>query len=331
MRIGSRWVAVLFLTVSFASLIEAQQAAKVVRLGVMGAVSGNPSSAARFEAFRQGMRDLGYTEGKNLALEYGTAGGQSERLPEFANELVRIKVDVIVVAGGLRPIRAAKNATRTIPIVMLGVGADPVAAGIIESLGRPGGNVTGLTTLSRELAGKRLEMFKEAIPRLARVAVLYDPAVRPNVVEAKDVLPVAARALGLTVQPWEIRDAEGFHGVFAALNKQRPDGLYVPAGLLMNANEKRIVSFTMTSRFPSVHSGPEAVDAGGFMFYGADYADSHRRGAIYVDKILKGAKPAELPVEQPTKFEFAVNLKTAKQLGLIIPPHVLARADRVIK
>ena len=331
MRTGSRWVAVLFLIVSFASLIEAQQPAKAVRLGVLGAVSGNPSSAARFEAFRQALRDLGYTEGKNLVFEYRTTAGEFERLPELANELVRIKVDVIVVAGGLRPIRAAKNATRTIPIVMLGVGADPVAAGIIESLGRPGGNVTGLTTLSRELAGKRLEMFKEAIPRLARVAVLYDPAVRPNVVEAKDVLPVAARALGLTVQPWEIRDAEGFQTVFAALNKQRPDGVYVSAGPLMGANEKRIVDFVLKSRFPSIHSVAELVDAGGFMFYGADYADSHRRGAIYVDKILKGAKPAELPVEQSTKFELAVNLKTARQLDLIIPPHVLARADRVIK
>jgi putative ABC transport system substrate-binding protein len=216
---------------------------------------------------------------------------------------VRIKVDLIVVAGGLRPIRAAKNATKTIPIVMLGVGADPVAAGIVESLGRPGGNVTGLTTLSRELAGKRLEMFKEAIPRLARVAVFYDPAVRPNVVEATDVLPAQARSLGLTIQPWEIRNAEGFHTVFAALNKQRPDGVYVPAGPLMGANERRIIEFTLKSNLPSIHSVAEPVDAGGFMFYGADYADSHRRAAIYVDKILKGAKPADLPVEQPSRFE----------------------------
>ncbi len=305
---------------------------KITRLGVLGAVSGAPSSAVRFEAFRQALRDLGYTEGKNLVFEYRTTtAGEFERLSDLATELVRLKVDAIIVAGGLRPIQAAKRATKTIPIVMLGVGADPVAAGLVESLGRPGGNVTGLTTLSRELAGKRLEMFKYAIPRLARVAVLYDPAVRPNVVEAKDVLPVAARALELTIQPWEVRDAEAFKTVFAALNKQRPDGVYVPAGPLMGANEHRIVEFTLNSRFPSIHSVAEPVDAGGFMFYGAHYADSYRRAAIYVDKILKGAKPADLPVEQPNRFELVINLKTAKQIGLTIPPNVLARADRVIR
>ncbi len=241
---------------------------------------------------------------------------------------MRLKVDIIVVAGGARLIRAAKNATKTIPIVMAGAGADPVEAGLVESLARPGGNVTGLTNLSRELGGKRLELLKEAVPKLARVAVLYDPAIPASVLEVKEVLPVAARALGLTIQPWEVRAADDFEKVFAALNKQRPDGLYVSGGPLMRANQKRIVGFALKSRLPSVYSNREAVDAGGLMSYGADLADSYRRVAYYVDKILKGAKPADLPVEQPTKFELVINLKTAKQIGLTIPPKVLARADR---
>ena len=215
---------------------------------------------------------------------------------------------------------------------MAGQGSDPVEAGFVESLARPGGNVTGLTNLARELGGKRLELLKEAVPKLARVAVLYDPANPPSVLEVKEVLPVAARALGLTIQPWEIRDADGFERVFAALNKQRPDGLYVlGAGPLMRANEKRIVGFALKSRLPSMYNNREAVDAGGLMSYGADLADSYRRVAYYVDRILKGAKPADLPVEQPTKFELVINLKTAKQIGLTIPQSMLYRADKVIK
>ena len=245
---------------------------------------------------------------------------------------MRLKVDIIVVAGGARLIRAAKNATKTIPIVMVGLGSDPVEAGLVESLARPGGNVTGLTNLTRELGGKRLELLKEAVPKLARVAVLYDPAVPRHVLEVKEVLPVAARALRLTLQPWEVRAADGFEKVFAALNKQRPDGLYVPGGgPLMSANRKRIVGFALKSRLPSMYYDREFVDAGGLMSYGADLADSYRRVAYYVDRILKGAKPADLPVEQPTKFEFVINLKTAKQIGLTIPPEVLARRTRLIK
>ena len=257
--------------------------------------------------------------------------GSVDRFPELAAELVRLKVDIIVVSGGTRLILAAKNATKTIPIVMTGGGIDPVEAGLVESLARPGGNVTGLTNLNRELGGKRLELLKEAVPKLARVAVLYDPTSPVNALEVKEVLPVAARALGLTVQPWEVRDADGFEKVFAALNKQRPDGLYVLGGPLMNANRKRIVGFALKSRLPSVYSDREFVDAGGLMYYGADLADSYRRVAYYVDKILKGAKPADLPVEQPTKFELVINLKTAKQIGVTIPPEVLARASRLIK
>ena len=220
---------------------------------------------------------------------------------------------------------------RRFPSLWWALGSDPVKAGLVESLARPGGNVTGLTNLSRELGGKRLELLKEAVPKLARVAVLYDPAIPSSVLEVKELLPVAARALGLTLQPWEVRAADGFEKVFAALNKQRPDGLYVSAGPLMLANRKRIVGFALKSRLPSMYSNREAVDAGGLMYYGADLADSYRRVAYYVDRILKGAKPADLPVEQPTKFEFVINLKTAKQIGLTIPPEVLARANRLIR
>ena len=236
-----------------------------------------------------------------------------------------------MVAGGAEQVRAAKNATKTIPIIMVGSGTDPVVAGLVESLARPGGNVTGLTRLSRELGGKRLELLKEAVPKLARVAALYDPTVRAQVLEVKELLPAAAHALGLTVQSWEIRTADDFEKVFAALSKGRPDGLYVLGGPLMNANRKRITGFALKSRLPSIYNGKDFVDEGGLLSYGADLAASHRRVAVFIDKILKGAKPADLPVEQPTKFEFVINLKTAKQIGLMIPPNVLARADRVIR
>ena len=238
-----------------------------------------------------------------------------------------------MVAGADRLIRVVKNTTKTIPIVMTGGGSDPVEAGLVESLARPGGNVTGLTTLNSELGGKRLELLKEAVPKLARVAVLYNPASSPGTTrEVKEVLPVAARALGLTIQPWEVRAAEDFDKVFAAISKWRPDGLYVGSrNPLMAAYEKRIVGFALKSRLPSAYDRREAVDAGGLMSYGADLADRYRRIATYVDKILKGAKPADLPVEQPTKFELVINLKTAKQIGVTIPPEVLARANRLIK
>ena len=285
----------------------------------------------RAEAIRVALRERGYIEGQNIATEYRYAEGKLDRLPELAAELVRLKVDIIVVSGGDPLIRAAKNATKTIPIVMTGGGTDPVEAGLVESLARPGGNVTGLTNLVRELGGKRLELLKEAVPKIARVAVLYDPANPPNVREVKEILPVAARALELTIQPWEVRSADDFDRVFAALSKQRPDGLYVTGGLVMTANQKRIVGFALKSRLPSVYGRREFVDAGGLMSYGADQAENYRRVAYHVDRILKGAKPADLPVEQPKKFEFIINLKAAKQIGLTIPPEVLARANRLIK
>jgi putative ABC transport system substrate-binding protein len=310
--------------------VSAQQAKIVTRIGYLS--SGDPASESpRSEAIRLALRELGYIEGQNIATEYRYSEGKLDRLPELAAELVRLKVDIIVVAGGEGPIRAAKNATKTIPIVMLGAGFDPVEAGFIESLARPSGNVTGLTTLSRELGGKRLELLKEAVRKVAHVAVLYDPANRGTARDVKEEIPVAARALGLTVRSWEVRGTNGFEKVFAALNKERPDGLYVTPGPLMDANQKRTVGFALKSRLPSVYTRGEAVDAGGLMSYGANLADSYRRVAYFVDRILKGAKPADLPVEQPTKFELVINLKTAKQIGITIPSEVLARANRLIK
>jgi putative ABC transport system substrate-binding protein len=327
-------VGIVTLVITFVmcgAVAEAQQPKKVPRIGYLS-VSDAATESTRFEGIRLALRERGYIEGQNIAIEYRYAEGKRDRFPELAAELVRLKVDIIVVAGGDIPIRAAKNATKTIPIVMTGAGLDPVEAGLVESLARPGGNVTGITNLTGELTGKRLELLKEAVPKLARVAVLYDPAIPASVLEVKEVLPDAARALGLTVQPWEVRAVDDFGRVFAALNKQRPDGLYVPRrGPLMSANQKRIVGFALKSRLPSVYGNREDVDAGGLMYYGADLADSYRRIATYVDRILKGAKPADLPVEQPTKFELVINLKTAKQIGLTIPPEVLARASRLIK
>jgi putative ABC transport system substrate-binding protein len=248
---------------------------------------------------------------------------------------VRLKVDIIVVAGGGGLILSTTNATKTIPIVMVGGGVDPVEAGFVESLARPGGNVTGITNLTGKLGGKRLELLKEAVPKVRRVAVLYDPATLAtpaSVLTMKEVLPAAARGLGLTLQPWEVRSGDDFDKVFAAMGKQRPDGLYVTgAGSVLRANRKRVVGFALKSRLPSVHENREALDAGGLMYYGADVADSYRRVAYFVDRILKGAKPADLPVEQPMKFEFVINLKTAKQIGLTIPQWTLMKADKVIK
>jgi putative tryptophan/tyrosine transport system substrate-binding protein len=314
--------------VGCAAVVEAQQSKKLPRIGYLSGVDPARESA-RAEAFRLALGELGYIEGQNVAIEYRYAEGKRDRYPELAAELVRLKVDIIVGPSGSAPIRAAKNATKTIPIVMMSLAADPVEAGFVESLARPGGNVTGLTTLSRELGGKRLELLKEAVPKLARVAVLYDAAA-PSTAQVKEDLLVAARALGLTVRFWEVRDAGGFERVFAALSKQRPEGLYVPPSPLMTANEKRIAGFALKSRLP-MYSNSEAVDAGGLIYYGADLADSYRRAAWYVDKILKGAKPADLPVEQPMKFELVINLKTAKQIGLTIPQSMLYRADKVIK
>jgi putative ABC transport system substrate-binding protein len=309
---------------------EAQQPKKVPRIGYLSAFDPARESA-RSEAIWLALRERGYVEGQNIASEYRYAEGKRDRLPELAAELVGLKVDIIVAAGGDLPIQAAKNATKTIPIVMLGSPNDPVAAGFVESLARPGGNVTGVSNLSRELGGKRLELLKEAVPKATRVAVLYDLANTNSVREVKELLPSAAHALKLTVQSWEVRAANDFDRFFAEMGKQRPDGFYVTSGPLMRDNQKRIVGFALKSRLPSMYNSREYADAGGLMSYGADLVDSYRRVAYYVDRILKGAKPADLPVEQPMKFELVINLKTAKQIGLTIPPEVLARANRLIK
>jgi putative tryptophan/tyrosine transport system substrate-binding protein len=322
-------VALCAMLLALCSSAAAQQPKKVPLIGYLSPFDPATESAPA-EAIRLALRELGYIEGQNIAIEYRYAEGKLDRLPELAAELVRLKLDIIVVSGGGRPVREAKNATKTIPIVMAGLPADPIELGLVESLARPGGNVTGLSSLSRELAGKRLELLKEAVPKIARVAVLYEP-IGGSLREVKEALPVAARGLGLTLQSWEVRATDDFEKVFAALNKQRPDGLYVSAGPLMINNQKRTAGFALKSRLPSMYGNRERVEAGGLMSYGADIADSYRRIAYYVDKILKGVKPADLPIEQPTKFELVINLKTAKQIGLTIPQSLLYRADKVIK
>jgi len=328
-RTAIQRLAILFLTT--ASLAHAQQPKKVRRIGYL-ANTDPASDLTRAEGVRLGLRELGYIEGQNITIEYRYAEGKRDRAPELLAELVRLKVDIIVVAGGTSWIRAAKNVTKTIPIVMTGAGDDPVEAGLIDSLARPGGNVTGVTSLNRELGGKRLELLKEAVPKLARVAVLYEAASPSSVVEVKEDLPAAARALKLTLQLWEVRAVDDFERVFTALSKQRSDGLYVTgSGSVMGANEKRIAAFALKSRLPSVYSDKEAAEAGGLMSYGADQAERYRRIAYYVDRILKGTKPADLPVEQPMKFEFVINLKTSKEIGLTIPPDLLARATKIIR
>ena len=323
-------LALCALLVAFGCSAEAQQAKKVPRIGYLS--SRDPANdSSRSEAIRRALHDLGYIEGQNIAIEYRYADGKRERFLELATELVRAKVDVIVIAGGDLPVQAAKDATRTIPIVMTGGGPDPVAAGFVQSLARPGGNITGLTLLVIDLAGKRLELLKETVPKTNRVVALYDPKNPASVTEVKETLSAAARPLSLIIQPWEIRAAEEIERKFNSQTNERPDALYVSTSALLNTNQKRIASFALKNRLPSVFGRREYVENGGLMYYGADVSDSYRRVAWYVDRILKGAKPADLPVEQPSKFELVINLKTAKQIGLTIPPNVLARADKVIR
>ena len=331
-RTAIRRLATFFLTT--ASCAEPQQPKKVPRIGFLSAVDAGTEST-RAEEFRLALRERGYMEGPNIAIEYRYADGKRDRFSEIAAELVRLKVDIIVVAGGGGMILAAKNATNTIPIVMMGGGVDPVEAGFVESLARPGGNITGITNLGGQLGGKRLELFKEAVPKLVRIAVLYDPAALStpaSVVDVKEVLPATARALKLTVRSWEVRSVDDFEKIFAGMKKERPDGLFVNSGAgIIRPNVKRIAEFALKSRLPSMFQNSVAVDAGGLMSYGADQAESYRRVAYYVDRILKGAKPADLPVEQPMKFEFVINLKTAKAIGLTIPQWTLMKATKVIQ
>jgi ABC-type uncharacterized transport system substrate-binding protein len=307
---------------------EAQQ--RVARIGYL---TTQPAAldSDRKQEIRRALQALGYIEGQNISMEYRSAEGKLDRLPGLAAELVNLKVDVILVAGGYRPILEAKNATKTIPIVMVGGGTDPVEAGLIESLARPGGNITGYINISGYLGGKRLELLKEAVPKLARVAILYEANNRRNMLEFKEVLLASARALNLTILRREVRSGNDFDRVFAAIDRERPDGIFVLGGPLMNRTQGRTAAFAIKSRLPSMYDNRDAVDVGGLMYYGADIMESYERVASFVDKILKGRKTADLPVEQPTKFELVVNLKTAKQIGLTIPPEVLARANRLIK
>ncbi len=316
------FLVILVLLLGFGAMAEAQQPAKIPRIGYLFTGLLPP------QEFLQGLHELGYIEGKNIVIEYRGAEGKEDRLPDLALDLVRLKVDVIVAPGGAAT-RAAKGATKTIPIIFM-QGSDPVADGLVASLARPGGNVTGITTLSSELTGKRLELLKETFPKVSRVAVLIRAANPASASRLKE-MEVAARALGVHLQPLEVQGPNDFDSAFQTATRGRADALVELPNPLFHQNRKRIVEFTAKSRLPAIFHSRDFVDAGGLMCYGENDADSLRRLASYVDRILKGASPANLPVEQPIKFELVINLKAAKQIGLTIPPNVLARADRVIK
>ena len=303
---------------------EAQQAAKVPRIGYVS-VSGDPQNPGRLvEAFRQGLRDLGYNEGKNIEVEYRYAAVEPDRVSAFVAELVQLKVDVLI-SSSATAIRAAKQATQTIPIVMV-ASFDPVEAGIVESLARPGGNITGVTRFGQELSGKRLELFKEAVPKISRVGVLAAEGSALKVYEA------AARAQKIAFESLEIRGPNpDLEGIFQAAIKGRVNALITHGSVQINRYQKQIVELALKNRLPSMFEGSTWVQIGGLLSYSSDQVGDFKRAAVYVDKILKGAKAADLPVEQPMKFEFAINLKTAKQIDVTIPPNVLARADKVIK
>jgi putative ABC transport system substrate-binding protein len=302
---------------------EAQQSAKVRRIGVLRADSPPNLSA---ETFQQAMRDLGYVEGKNIFIEYRYAEGKVDRLPNLAEELVRLNVDVIWALGPA--VSHAKNATKTIPIVITHVG-DPVGSGLVASLARPGGNITGLSSLSPELSGKRVELLKKVIPKLSRVA-FFGNSTAPAKQSLKET-EVAAGALGLQIQYLEVQSPKEIEPAFQAASTGRAQAVIILRNPLTAIHHVRIAELAIKNRLPTMYADREFVEAGGLMSYGADYTFMYRRVAVFVDKILKGTKPADLPVEQPTKFELVINLKTAKQIGLTIPPNVLARADKVIR
>jgi len=308
-------------------LAQAQQPKKVSRIGFLSATS--PSAiAARTEALRQGLRELGYVEEKNIVIEYRYAEGNLDHLSELAAEMVRLKVDVIVSAGP--PVtRAAKQATVTIPIIMA-FDNDPVGNGFVASLARPSGNITGLSTHYPEISGKQVELMKEIVPRLARVAV-FGNSIQPGNPQALRETELAAGALGVQLQYLDIRSPKDIETVFRAASKGRADAVLVLGNIVVTSHPKKFVELSAKSRLPAIYWNPEFVEAGGLMTYSVSITDLYQRAATYVDKILKGAKAADLPVEQPTKFEFIINLKAAKQIGLTIPPNVLARADKVIK
>ena len=307
---------------------DAQPAAKVPRIGFLSpSSSSDPRIPVRLGAFREGLRELGYVEGQNILIESRWAEGRYDRLPGLAAELVNLRVDIIVT-WSLPAIQAAKEATATIPIVMAG-SLDPVATDVVASLARPGGNITGLSLMAPELVGKQLELLKEVVPKVSRVALLGNPAnpgTAPQVRRGQD----AARALGVRLQVLEARNPSAIEDAFAAMARERAGAVIILTDAMFGAHRERIADLAAKHRVPAVYGLPEFAETGGLMGYGSSVVDRFRRAAVFVDKILKGAKPGDLPIEQPTKFEFVINLKTAKALGLTIPPAVLARADEVI-
>jgi putative ABC transport system substrate-binding protein len=308
---------------------EAQQSGKVYRIGFLAPGSSSDLRIRRFfEAFRNSLGELGYVEGKNITIESRWAAGKYNRLAGLAAELVRLKMDVIVT-NAVPAIRAAKEATSTIPIVMASV-VDPVATGLVASLARPGGNITGLSVMTPELVGKQLEMLKEVVPKASRVAVLWNPANLGNAPQLK-AAEVAARTLGVRLQPLEARGPSEIDSAFAAMTKEGAGAVVVLVDVMFVDQRTRIANLAATHRLPAVYGTPEPVEAGGLMAYGPSFLYNYRRAAVYVDKILKGAQPADLPIEQPMKFELVINLKTAKALGLTIPQSLLQRADEIIQ
>jgi len=309
------------------AIADAQQSKKVPRIGFLAGNRDGPS----VEAFQRGLRDLGYIEEKNILVAYRYVEGNTDRTPSLVTELVELKVDVLVVGGTLGGIRAAKQSTKTIPVVMVTT-QDPVATGIVDSLARPGGNITGVTTLTRDLSGKRLELLKEVVVGISRVGVLWDSNAGPGPAIALKEYEAAASALKISLQSLTVRSPNpDFEGAFQAATKGRASALIAIASFVLSRYSKQIAELAVKNRMPSMNELSAYVEAGGLMSYSANNDDQYRRAAVYVDKILKGAKPADLPVEQPTKFELVINLKTAKQIGLTIPPNVLALADKVIK
>lgn len=322
-------LALLLGMLSGAPIADAQSPAKVFRIGTL-LVASRPSAPDWKQRwpFLQGLRELGWVEGQNITIEDRWAEGKTSRFPELAAELVRLNVDLIVT-GSWPAAVAAKNATTTIPIVITGAG-DPVGTGLVASLAHPGGNITGLGDLATELSVKRLQLLKEAVPKLSRVAVLWNSGDGGMTLSFRQIQTVA-RTLGVTIRPLGVQEPEDFDQAFTAMIQERPDALVVISDPLVRLNRKRILDFAARNRLPAMYTDRSYADDGGLMAYGPSFADMFRRAAAYVDKILKGAKPADLPVEQPTRFELVINLKAAKALGLTIPPSILVRADQVIQ
>src|SRR5262245_41266806 len=325
-----KWMGIFAIVLTFAFggvAAMARQPKKVPRIGYLSATSLS-AIAGRTEAFQQGLRELGLLEGKNIVIEWRSSEGKADRLPGLAAELVRLKVDIIV-SGGPTATRSAKEATSTIPIVMA-IDNDPVGSGFVASLARPGGNITGLSTLAPEISGKQLELLKEIVPRLSRVGVL-GTSTNPGNAQVLKEMELAAGAYGVQLQYLDVRDPKDIETAFRAASKGRADAVVALSSTFLISQQAQIAKLAIKSRLPAMYERREYVELGGLMAYGVSINDLDRRAATYVDKILKGTKPADLPVEQPIKFEFIINLKAAKQIGLTIPPNVLVRADRVVK